>query len=534
MGFLKRFTNFILPSLSTTFLLFVLILLLNSSAPFKREDFLNLFLILLPYYTLLSFLIIFLIIEFLSFLFETDFVNSFFDAKLVTSLFSLISIAMGILYILNSGYFSIYIIPAVLKKLNYWGIFLIIFGAFSLFLLFRGKIPSFIYIILYLGIFSFLFLSSKERYSLETHSKSASFERIRGQRIIVLEMDGLTLDFIAPLTSEKKLPNFSHIMENGSWAMIKNFRPQDRTTLFASFQTGKYPYKHKVFESCYQFKGVSPCLSILPRFVFLYKLEIFGIFENKKVLSDAKGIISVLNSSRHPFFLIEPSEVKNPSENILRFKNIIGDFPKNPLTDILFDSFVKDESVFREAMNQKQKSEPLYLHAFFYGLDTIEHRFWKFSRPEQFLTGEEESFPLYSMVIERYYDYYDSIIGSFLSSMKDDEVLLIYSPHGMGPIPLLKRVLNFIYGSEEISAYHDNAPDGIAIFIGSSISKDGFQGEFAIVDIAPTLLYLMGFPVARDMDGNVIKRIIEPKTLQRNPIFFVRSYEGEILTEKER
>jgi len=369
---------------------------------------------------------------------------------------------------------------------------------------------------------------------LEAHSTSVGFERIRGQRVIVLEMDGLTLDFIAPLTSEKKLPNFSHVMENGSWGMVKNFRPQDKTTLFASFQTGKYPYKHKVFESCYQFKGVSSCLSILPRFVFLYKLEIFGILEMKKVLSDAKGIISVLKSSKHSFFLIEPSEGGPSSETLLRFKNIIGDFPKNPLTDILFDSFVKDESVFREAMNQKQKSEPLYLHAFFNGLDTIEHRFWRFSRPEQPLMGEEENLPLYSIVIERYYDYYDSIIGSFLSSMKDDEVLLIYSPHGMSPIPLWKRVINFIYGSEEISAYHDNAPDGIAIFIGSSINRNGLQGEFEIVDIAPSILYLMGFPVARDMDGNVIKRIVEPKTLQRNPIFFIRSYEGEISFERKR
>jgi len=534
MGFLKRFTNFILPSLSTTFLLLVLILFLNSSAPFKKEDFLNLFLILLPFYTSLSFFLIFLMTEFLSFLFETPFVKNFFNAKLVASLLSLTSIAIGILYILNSRYFSIYIIPEVLKKLNYGGVFLIVFGVFSLFLLFRSKIPSFIFIIFYLGIFYFLFLSSKERHLLEAHSTSVGFERIRGQRVIVLEMDGLTLDFIAPLTSEKKLPNFSHVMENGSWGMVKNFRPQDKTTLFASFQTGKYPYKHKVFESCYQFKGVSSCLSILPRFVFLYKLEIFGILEKKKVLSDAKGIISVLKSSKHSFFLIEPSEGEASSETLLRFKNIIGDFPKNPLTDILFDSFVKDESVFREAMNQKQKSEPLYLHAFFNGLDTIEHRFWRFSRPEQPLMGEEENLPLYSMVIERYYDYYDSIIGSFLSSMKDDEVLLIYSPHGMSPIPLWKRVINFIYGSEEISAYHDNAPDGIAIFIGSSINRNGLQGEFKIVDIAPSILYLMGFPVARDMDGNVIKRIVEPKTLQRNPIFFIRSYEGEISVERKR
>lgn len=534
MSFLKRFTNFILPSISTTFLILVLILFLNSSAQFKTKDLLNLFLILLPFYTLLSFIFIFLITEFLSFLFETSFVKSFFNAKLVASLFASVSVAMGVLFFFNSRYFSIYIIPQILKKLNFWSILLILLGFISSYLLLRLKIPSFIYILFYLIIFSLLFLSSKERYSLESPSISAGFEWVKGRKIIVLEMEGLTLDFIAPLSSEKRLPNFSHAMENGSWSMIKNFRPQDRKTLFASFETGKYPYKHKGFEHCYQFKYFSSCLSLLPRFIFLYKLEMFGILEKKPMSSSSKGIISVLESSKHPFFLVEPSNPQPTSESLLRFKNIIGEFPKNPMTDILLNSFIQDESVFREAMSIKEKSNPIYLHVFLSGLDTIEHRFWKFSRPEQPLWGEEENIPLYSMVIERYYDYYDSIIGSFLSAMKEDEILLIYSPHGMSPIPLWKRVLNFLYGSEEISAYHDNAPDGIAIFIGSGINKNGFQGEAKIVDIAPTLLYLMGFPVARDMDGNVIKRAIDPAVLKRNPIFFVRSFEGEISIMKKK
>lgn len=434
---------------------------------------------------------------------------------------------------LNSRYFAIYIIPHTLKKLNLSGFFLILIGLFCLFSLFRFRVPSFVYILLYLATFSLLFLSSKERYKIETHSGSARFDWVKGNRITVLQMDGLTLDFIAPLLSEKKLPNFSHAMENGSWAMVKNFRPHDKVTLFTSYDTGKYPYKHRGSEYCYQFKNISPCLSILPRFIFLYKLEVFGIHEKKPMIPQAKGIIALLRNSAHPFFLIEPTESVNISESLLKFKNIIGEFPKNPLTDLLVKSFSQDESVSQRALRVKQESNPFYLHVFFSGLDTIEHKFWKFSRPEQPLL-EEESASLYSMVIERYYDYYDSLIGSFLSTMKDDEILLIYSPHGMSPIPLWKRILNFIYGSEEISAYHDNAPDGIAIFIGNTIKRGGFQGEIKLVDIAPTLLYLMGFPVARDMDGNVVKRIIAPEILQRNPIFFVRTFEGETsLIKKE-
>ena len=526
MGFLKRFTNFILPSLSTTYLLLILLLFLNPSAQFQGRDLLNLFIILLPFYTFSSFFLIFLITDILSFFLEKKFVDSFFNTKLISSLFSFISISIGILFLLNSRFFSIYIIPEVKKKIEIWSFILILIGFVTFFLVLKLKIPAIIYPIFYFLIFALLFFSSRERHWKEATTVSTVFEWVKGQRIVVLQMDGLTLDFIAPLTSEKKIPNFSYIMENGSWLMIKNFRPHDKETLFTTFNTGKYPYKHKGFGKCYKFKNVSPCLYLLPRFIFLYKLEIFGIFETQPLPSTSEGILSTLKYFKIPSYVIESSESKISSETILKFKNIIGEFPKNNLTDFLLNSFAQDEEVFQEALSTKQKSSPIYLHALFSGLDTVERRFWKYSRPEQPLM--EEPSPLYSMVIDRYYDYYDSIIGSFLSTLKEDEVLIIYSPYGMSPIPLWKRILNFIYGTEEISAYHDNAPDGIAIFIGSSIEKGGFQGEAEIVDMAPTLLYLMGFPVARDMDGSVIKKLIDPKILKRNPIFFIRSYESEI------
>jgi len=38
-----------------------------------------------------------------------------------------------------------------------------------------------------------------------------------------------------------------------------------------------------------------------------------------------------------------------------------------------------------------------------------------------------------------------------------------------------------------------------------------------IVDIAPTVLYAMGLPIPRDMDGRVIKKVFTPKTLEERP-----------------
>jgi hypothetical protein len=42
--------------------------------------------------------------------------------------------------------------------------------------------------------------------------------------------------------------------------------------------------------------------------------------------------------------------------------------------------------------------------------------------------------------------------------------------------------------------------------------------------VAPTLLYLSGLPIARDLDGRVLTEALEPALLQRQPLNFVPSY----------
>ena len=44
----------------------------------------------------------------------------------------------------------------------------------------------------------------------------------------------------------------------------------------------------------------------------------------------------------------------------------------------------------------------------------------------------------------------------------------------------------------------------------------------------PTLLYALGLPIARDLDGKVLAAAFEPALLQRRPLAFVASYEGLI------
>ena len=48
----------------------------------------------------------------------------------------------------------------------------------------------------------------------------------------------------------------------------------------------------------------------------------------------------------------------------------------------------------------------------------------------------------------------------------------------------------------------------------------------SVLDVAPTILYLMGLPVARDMQGRVLTEIVDDSFARLSPVTFIPSYES--------
>lgn len=60
--------------------------------------------------------------------------------------------------------------------------------------------------------------------------------------------------------------------------------------------------------------------------------------------------------------------------------------------------------------------------------------------------------------------------------------------------------------------------DGIFIIMGENIKKDAILKNANIIDIAPTILYTMGEPIPKDMDGKVLSNVFEESFFRDNPI----------------
>ena len=67
-------------------------------------------------------------------------------------------------------------------------------------------------------------------------------------RVLVIGLDGATLDLIEPWAEAGQLPNFARLLEQGRAARLASTIPPVSPAAWSSFMTGKNPGKHGVFD----------------------------------------------------------------------------------------------------------------------------------------------------------------------------------------------------------------------------------------------------------------------------------------------
>lgn len=75
-----------------------------------------------------------------------------------------------------------------------------------------------------------------------------------------------------------------------------------------------------------------------------------------------------------------------------------------------------------------------------------------------------------------------------------------------------------------------HAMEGILVVVGPHVAEGQVIAEAHIVDLAPTILHIMGLPVPNVMDGRVLSELFTPAFQEGHPIIFE---EGEIKQELE-
>lgn len=157
------------------------------------------------------------------------------------------------------------------------------------------------------------------------------------------------------------------------------------------------------------------------------------------------------------------------------------------------------------------------------GLDTVGHYYLRYTQPRIFRDMPEEERRRFSQAIDRYYTYIDAEIGVSLDAVAPGDLLVVVSGFGMQPLNPIKQSIGRILGNPDFTGTHERAPDGFLIAYGSAV-EPGRRPRGSVVDVTPTVLYFLGLPAARDMDGFARADLFTRAFTADRPIVFIPSY----------
>jgi Type I phosphodiesterase / nucleotide pyrophosphatase len=454
--------------------------------------------------------------------------------------FSLLILLFLAIFRANEHYFSSFFGPEERARLAAQTILLLSIAAVGLFCFLgfrRFRKAVFLwawFLVFFAGLAGVLVQRSRFPKPEEPSGTTPLSGRRTEKRITLVELDGLSFDFIIPLISQGKLPNFSWLMDNGSSGKLVSFSPTEPISLRASFSTGKLPYKHRLLsDRRYRLGKMKEELETAPRFILFSQLTRLGFlritpYQPQLRIKDFWRILDGSLVSCLDWSGPTAEEQAAPTPKGIKLADeILGGAapPGDHLSTLARNAFLRDSAAEETAGAERDERSPQVFHLRLEGLNAVQAYFYMFSVPEEYGDIAQERIARYGPVIERTYEYYDRLIGKFLTGLKEDEILVVYSPFGVEPLPLWKRFIERLLGDPDVSAYHELAPDGAVFFYGKGVRKAKFEEPIRIVDITPTLLYFLGLPVGRDMDGIVRSTVFSDDFIAENPIIYISSYE---------
>lgn len=124
-------------------------------------------------------------------------------------------------------------------------------------------------------------------------------------------------------------------------------------------------------------------------------------------------------------------------------------------------------------------------------------------------------------VIEKVYKKEEIFNGPHIDMLPDLVFIpkhgyVTFEEHGFATNSVITR-------SKSVSGTHKL--NGILIMKGNGIKKSATLKEASIMDVAPTILYLLGLPIPTDMDGRVLEEALTSSYLRSNPIKYAKEAE---------
>lgn len=366
-------------------------------------------------------------------------------------------------------------------------------------------------------------------------------------RVLLIGWDAADWQMIHPLLDSGFMPNLQRLIEGGVIGNLSTLSPMLSPILWTSIATGKRAYDHGVHgfvEPLPDRSGVRPVGTRTRRVKALWNIA---------SQSDRASIVCAWQAS-HPAELIQGAMVSNlfflPSPNALPdswpmpdgcveprgLANELVDLRVHPLEiegssiqqlipraaeldqsdpivsrrlAFLAQRLAQVISVHAVGTELLEKQEWNFGAVYYECIDQVGHEFMRF-HPPRLPDVPECDFELYRDVIAGIYRFHDLMLGRLVELVGPNAHVIIVSDHGFECGARRPR------GRVEPAKWH--RPQGIFVLHGPGIRADDRIEGATLLDIAPTVLALLGLPVGDDMEGKpLVNAWVSPPQIQRVP-----------------
>ncbi|HUS71383.1 MAG TPA: alkaline phosphatase family protein [Anaerolineae bacterium] len=276
------------------------------------------------------------------------------------------------------------------------------------------------------------------------------------RRVFVVAWDGATMDLLGPWCEGGLLPTLRGILERGTSGKLRSTYPPLTGPAWASFMTGKSPGNHGVFEFFHRREGsysqaLSGPSSIEGRSLW-------------RLLSDAEKKVGVMNvpltyppEAVNGFLitgLLTPHDCSDwayPRELVDELRDNVGTYlihhdekyTKSNVDNLLEEEYRILKSRTEAALYLLKAKEWDFFMVHYYGPDRMTHEFWHVMDPShpQHDTRECER---YGNPVLPFFQRLDADLGRLASELREDDVLMLMSDHGMGRVTKFVNVNSWL------------------------------------------------------------------------------------------
>lgn len=400
-------------------------------------------------------------------------------------------------------------------------------------------------------------------------------------KIVIVGIDGATLDIVKPMREKGLLPSFTKLIERGAHGKLESVEPTISPSIWTSIVTGKSADEHGITDFVLGWGprswkhlvtsndrrvaalwNMASAFGVTTGFVGWWASwpaeEVNGWVVSDRMTQSRYSLWEDGLEDRHLTFpeglardieglVVDPKKLRYSDmeylvslnqEEIQEFEASEKPIMGHGLSVVKF-AFASQRTYEEIALQQLAAEQPELTGVFLIANDPISHTFWHYYQPEDFEGVDREDAERLGALVPNFYEHNDRYLAKLLEVVDEDTVVFIVSDHGFISSGILPKQLPRKKFSElkkdarakgtiAVGQSGKHHIDGIFIAAGYPI-LEGVEVNASIYDIAPTILALLGLPVAEDMIGNVLTEIIEPEFLEKYPIRVVDSYENYLL-----